>query len=142
MSNCVICKKSKGKFLYGCLCKDATVHRQCFLCLASKLYANKTDRCNICNTKISCLKKHHFTQVARYKLKKRLEFTGITFGKTGMVPTCYKGMESQKDDLQIVWEKVIDEELEDCPDFVKKTLKTTKKRKFEFVYRAPGTKWD
>lgn len=142
MTACIVCKKSKGKFKCGCLCEDATIHKHCLLRLALQLYEKKTDVCDVCNVNFACLKQHHFSQAAASKLEDRLEHTGIRFGKKGTVPTCWSRFSSEKEQMQSKWEKAIEEELEDCPDFAEKTLRNAKKRKVEFISCSYSTKWD
>ncbi len=80
-------------------------------------------------------------------LKKRIQHTGIRFGKSGMVPTHYRIRvpetltENRQKEIQQRWEELIDEELAVCPEFAKKALETAKKRKvaYEISY---GCKWD
>ncbi len=143
--SCVVCKKSKGKLSCGCQCPNATVHKQCLIGLAERCYDRKRKTCVDCGAGLSCLKPINFSQVARKKVRARLEFTGICFGKVGMTPRSYNSegkdvSDGFKNQIQESWEKAVEEEIEKCPDFVEKCLKSAKKRKVEF--RFSGSKWD
>ena len=85
---------------------------------------------------------------ATEKLKERLYFTGICFGKTGIVPRYYvpqyyaNGMmtEEEKNQVQLTFETAIDKELAESPHLAEKALKNAKKRKVSFL--QSGCKWD
>ena len=72
-------------------------------------------------------------------LKKRIKYTDIFFGKSGMVPTHYRGRllseftENQQKEVQTQWEQLIDEELADCPEFAKKPLQNARKHQVKFT---------
>ena len=142
MSACVVCNKSEGKFSCQCFCGNATIHKQCVTSLAIKQYERKTTHCPKCGSIFGCLLPRHYTMATREKLKKRLRYTGICFGKTGIVPRYYGNQmtEETKKQLQLTWENEIDKELEESPYFAEKVLKNAKKRKVSFL--QSGCKWD
>ena len=133
---CVVCKKSRGKVKCECLCENATVHKQCMVSLALSLYRRKTDKCQTCQSKIHCLKQHHFFAATRLRLEERLQYSKISFGKIGMVPRyhgCWNLSESDMNYLQQTWANAVEEELKDSPNYVEQTLHNVKKRKLEFM---------
>jgi hypothetical protein len=118
---------------------------KCVVGLAQRAYERKTKNCEACGAELSCLKAHHYTQAARLKMEKRLQHTGVYFGKVGMTPRYYSrdGPNVPEDDkkrIQNCWVSAVEQELHEAPDFAETTLNSVKRRKVEFLYS--GSKWD